>query len=166
MLCSAITMEEPLHIDAFPAEARHVYAGFWLRVLAVLADSLAMFIPFGMVMFVVIVVNKLVSAAEKLDPVSLMLAVLLPVAIIAPVLYFALMESSPWQATLGKKLAGLYVTDIVGQRVSLGRAIGRNLAKFLSSMTAGVGYLLCGFTEKKQALHDMVAQCLVLRRTR
>ena len=87
-------MEEPLHIDAFPAEARHVYAGFWLRVLAVLADSLAMFIPFGMVMFVVIVVNKLVSAAEKLDPVSLMLAVLLPVAIIAPVLYFALMESS------------------------------------------------------------------------
>jgi uncharacterized RDD family membrane protein YckC len=76
------------------------------------------------------------------------------------------MESSSWQATLGKKLMGLYVTDIEGQRLSLGRATWRTFAKYLSSITAGIGYLMCGFTEKKQALHDMVANCLVLRRSR
>jgi len=117
-------------------------------------------------MFVVIVIIRLVSATERSDPAVLMLAIIPPVIILAAALYFALMESSPWQATLGKKVVGLYVTDIEGRRLSTGRAIGRTFAKLLSSMTAGIGYLLCGFTEKKQALHDMVAKCLVLRRTR
>jgi uncharacterized RDD family membrane protein YckC len=85
---------------------------------------------------------------------------------ITALIYFVMMESSSWQATLGKKLIGLYVTDLEGQRLSLSCAAGRTFAKLLSSMTAGIGYLLCGFTEKKQALHDMVANCLVLRRTR
>lgn len=88
------------------------------------------------------------------------------VIIVATWLYFAVMESSPWQATLGKKLLGLHVTDLNGQRLTLGRATGRTLAKYLSSMTMGIGYLLCGFTERKQALHDVVAKCLVLRRSR
>jgi uncharacterized RDD family membrane protein YckC len=61
---------------------------------------------------------------------------------------------------------GLYVTDIKGQRLSLIRATGRTFAKYLSAVTAGVGYLLCGFTEKKQALHDIVASCVVLRGSR
>jgi uncharacterized RDD family membrane protein YckC len=81
-------------------------------------------------------------------------------------LYFAVMESSPWQATLGKKLFGLHVTDLSGQCLTLGHATGRTLAKYLSVMTAGVGYLLCGVTERKQALHDLVAKCLVVRRPR
>ena len=125
-----------------------------------------MFIQFCTVMFVVIVIIRLVSATERRDPAVLMLAVIPPVIFLATMFYFALMESSPWQATLGKKVVGLYVTDINGRRLSIGRATGRTFAKFLSSMTAGIGYLLCGFTEKKQALHDMVAKCLVLRRTR
>lgn len=140
-----------------------MYAGFWLRLVATLIDMLAMYIPFGFVMFAVIVVSKLVSAAKGYDSITLILAVAPPVGFLLPVLYFSLMESSPWQATLGKKVVGLYVTDVKGHRLSIGRAAGRFLAKFLSSMTLGVGYLLCGFTDKKQALHDLVANCLVLR---
>lgn len=143
-----------------------MYGGFWLRLVAALVDMLAMFTPFCFVAFVATVIVKLVSATKGYDPATVILTVLPPVAILATWLYFAVLESSSWQATLGKKLLGLYVTDIKGQRLSLSRATGRTFAKFLSSMTAGIGYLLCGFTEKKQALHDMVAGCLVLRGSR
>jgi uncharacterized RDD family membrane protein YckC len=74
------------------------------------------------------------------------------------------MESSPFQATLGKLALGLYVTDLKGQRISLKRATGRTFAKFLSIVTLLLGYLGAGFTSKKQALHDLVAGCLVLRK--
>ncbi|MDA2913784.1 RDD family protein [Acidobacteriia bacterium AH_259_A11_L15] len=79
-------------------------------------------------------------------------------------LYFAFMESSSWQATLGKKALSLMVTDSDGNRLSFGRALGRNLAKIVSSLTLLIGYLMAGFTQKKQALHDMIAGCLVVKR--
>lgn len=143
-----------------------IYAGFWLRFVAALVDSVALFGPFVVVGFVVIVIIKLLSATKGYDPAILILAVWPPVAVIGTWLYFSLLESSPWQATLGKKLMGIYVTDMAGNRLSPGRATGRTLAKYLSSLTAGIGYLLCGFTQKKQALHDLVAGCLVLRRSK
>lgn len=159
-------MEKSQHAQVAPAESPVIYAGFWLRLLAALVDLVAMFIPFGIVVFIVVVIVKLVSATKGYDPATVILTVLPPVAIVATWLYFAVMESSSWQATLGKKLTGLYVTDIGRQRLSLSRSTGRTFAKYLSSMTLGIGYLLCGFTEKRQALHDIVANCLVLRRPR
>ncbi len=80
-------------------------------------------------------------------------------------LYHALMESSEWQATVGKKLLGLVVTDMAGRRVSFWRATGRHFAKIITNMVpAFIGYIMAAFTEKRQALHDMIAGCLVLRR--
>jgi uncharacterized RDD family membrane protein YckC len=80
-------------------------------------------------------------------------------------LYHALMESSEWQATLGKKALGLVVTDMAGQRVSFGRSTGRHFGKIITNMVPLlIGYIMAGFTAKKQALHDMLAGCLVLRR--
>jgi uncharacterized RDD family membrane protein YckC len=79
-------------------------------------------------------------------------------------LYFSLLESSAWQATLGKKALGLEVTDLDGNRISFGRATGRFFAKFISSIILGVGYIMAGFTEKKQALHDILAGTLVIRK--
>jgi uncharacterized RDD family membrane protein YckC len=76
-------------------------------------------------------------------------------------LYWAFMESSSKQATLGKMALGVIVTDYKGRRVSFGRATGRQLARFISSFLL-IGYIMAGFTEKKQALHDMVAECLVV----
>jgi uncharacterized RDD family membrane protein YckC len=78
--------------------------------------------------------------------------------------YFASLESSPWRATLGKKALGLMVVDLAGNRISFPRASGRFFAKIISSMTFLIGFLMAGFTAKKQALHDMLAGCLVTRR--
>jgi uncharacterized RDD family membrane protein YckC len=80
-------------------------------------------------------------------------------------LYYALSESSSWQATLGKKILNLKVTDMSGQPISFGRASGRYFAKIITGMIPlMIGYIMAGFTEKKQAIHDMIASCLVLRK--
>jgi uncharacterized RDD family membrane protein YckC len=81
-------------------------------------------------------------------------------------LYFGLMESSSHQATIGKMFLKLLVTGVSGQRLSFSRATLRTMAKYLSSITLGIGFLMCGFTRRKQALHDLIAQCLVLRGSR
>jgi uncharacterized RDD family membrane protein YckC len=77
-------------------------------------------------------------------------------------LYFAWMESTVWQATCGKRLVGLRVTNLSGARVSFRRAAGRNFGRVLSSIL-GIGYLVMFFTKRKQTLHDLMASCMVLR---
>ncbi len=75
------------------------------------------------------------------------------------------MESSSYQGTLGKMALGLIVTDLQGRRVTFGRASGRFFAKIITGLIPfALGYIMAGFTEKKQALHDMIASCLVLRK--
>ena len=78
-------------------------------------------------------------------------------------IYYTLFEASPWQATPGKRMLRLYVTDLNGKRMSYGRALLRNLARQLSGFLF-IGFMIAGFTEKKQALHDLLAGSLVLRR--
>jgi uncharacterized RDD family membrane protein YckC len=77
-------------------------------------------------------------------------------------LYFAVFESSPRQATPGKMMLGMFVTDIHGQRLSFPRALGRTLSKILSKMFCFLGYILALFTARNQTLHDMIAGTLVL----
>lgn len=77
-------------------------------------------------------------------------------------LYFAIMESSSYQATFGKQLLEIKVTDMDGNRISFWRATLRYFAKILSGMIFYLGYLMIGFTEKKQGLHDMIAGTLVI----
>jgi len=110
------------------------------------------------------------------DPMTIIVAILPRIFFITLVvlaaswLYWALMESSEWQATLGKKALGLYVTDLSGSRVTFGKASGRFFAgrgiSFVPSI-GGLYYLIdcimAGCTEKKQALHDIIAGCLVKR---
>jgi uncharacterized RDD family membrane protein YckC len=79
-------------------------------------------------------------------------------------LYEALMESSSYQATLGKMIFGMKVTDLYGNRISFERATGRHFAKWLSTMILGIGYIMVGLTERKQGLHDLLAGTLVRRR--
>jgi uncharacterized RDD family membrane protein YckC len=76
------------------------------------------------------------------------------------------MESSSHQGTLGKMALGLIVTDLEGRRINFARASGRYFAKIITGLIPlGIGYMMAGFTEKKQALHDMIASCLVLRKS-
>ncbi len=79
-------------------------------------------------------------------------------------LYFALMESSKFQGTIGKIVLGIIVTDIDGNRISFARATGRYFGKILSGLILFIGYIMAGFTEKKQALHDMMAGTLVWKK--
>jgi uncharacterized RDD family membrane protein YckC len=78
-------------------------------------------------------------------------------------LYEAFMESSSYQATLGKMIFGMKVTDLNGNRISFERATGRHFAKWLSAMILFIGYIMVGFTERKQGLHDLLAGTLVRR---
>ena len=79
-------------------------------------------------------------------------------------LYFAFMESSQNQGTLGKMALGIKVTNMNGERITFINAVGRYFAKILSGMIICIGYIMAGFTEKKQALHDILANCLVIKK--
>jgi len=75
--------------------------------------------------------------------------------------YYAGFEASPWQATPGKRLLGLYVTTEMGNRVSFTNASGRYFAKIISGFVLCFGYLAILFSSRKQAWHDNMAHCLV-----
>lgn len=157
-----------------------LYAGFWLRVVAALIDSLLIGIP-----FVVIAVVIFASALPMLrdfgtepnpNPFLLIslffprLLLLAALGLVGTWLYWSLLESSSWQATLGKKALGLYVTDLTGARLTFGRASGRFFAGRGIAYVPSIGGLyflvdciMAGVTEKKQAVHDMIAGCLVQR---
>lgn len=78
--------------------------------------------------------------------------------------YYAIQESSPKQATIGKQAMGLVVTDIEGRPISFVKASIRHFSKILSALILMIGYIMAFFTERKQALHDMIAGTLVLQK--
>jgi uncharacterized RDD family membrane protein YckC len=153
------------------------YAGFWLRFVAALIDGILLGIPLS-ILALIVIAGSLSTIRHTRDPMTIMMTVLPQLGFIAIVyllaswLYWGLMESSAWQATLGKKALGLYVTDLEGNRPTFGRVSGRFFAGRGISIVPSIGGLyylvdciMVGFTEKKQALHDMIASCLVLRNT-
>jgi uncharacterized RDD family membrane protein YckC len=161
----------------YAAIPRVEYAGFWLRSVAYLIDNVVIGIGFVLILIPLIFLTGLRGILEAFHPnedmndvgVFTLIGLFFLVATVSLAftwLYHALMESSEWQATLGKKVLGLVVTDLAGRRVSFGRATGRHFGKMLTNLVpAFIGYIMAGFTEKKQALHDMLAGCLVLRRS-
>jgi uncharacterized RDD family membrane protein YckC/Tfp pilus assembly protein PilE len=138
-----------------------VHAGFWRRVAAYFIDGLVV----GILAWIVGIVLILGVAAT--GGISAMIAatfVNYVVMIAIYWLYFALQESSPAQATLGKRAFGLKVTDDHAHRISFARATGRFFGKFISSFILGIGYIIAGFTARKQALHDIMASTFVVFR--
>jgi uncharacterized RDD family membrane protein YckC len=140
------------------------YAGFWIRFLAYLIDTVVMsavLLPLGAVLGVVMVATDAGQNASILALEGLIRIV----SIIVGWLYFALLESSPWQATVGKKLLGLRVIDLNGNRISFGKASGRYFGKILSTLILFIGFIMVAFSDKKQALHDVLAGTLVVKGT-
>ena len=147
-----------------------IYAGFWLRFVAWIIDSIVLQVGLGIPIFVLLAPTflRMVRAGQPIedfspDMISSFVGLNL-VLVAGSWLYYALMECSTWQGTLGKKALGLYVTDMAGDRITFGRASGRYFGKIISGLTILVGYIMAGFTAHKQALHDMMAGCLVLRK--
>jgi len=122
-----------------------MYSGFWVRFVAMIIDAV-----------IIAVGSGLISAAT--------LGAGIIVTFIGPWLYEAFMLSSEWQATVGKRAMSIAVTGIDGNRISFARATGRHFAKWISVFTLGIGFIMIAFTAKKQALHDMIAETLVVNR--
>jgi uncharacterized RDD family membrane protein YckC len=143
------------------------YAGFWLRFVASVIDSLVLMAG-GLVVGAIVgfAMGTVLGAAGTDMPTiqSVCGAVGYMIGIILNWLYYTLFECSSRQATLGKMALGIIVTDMDGNRISFGRANGRYWGKIISGLTLGIGYIMAGFTERKQALHDMMAGCLVVKK--
>ncbi len=152
------------------------YAGFWLRFVAYLIDGVISGVAFLLLLIPLFVLTGAGAALSKIgsdgdisDDVGALLgfgflAGFFGIIFIGGWLYYALSESSSWQATLGKKMLNLKVTDMQGQKITFGRATGRYFSKIVTGLIPLlIGYIMAGFTEKKQAIHDMIASCLVLR---
>jgi uncharacterized RDD family membrane protein YckC len=128
-----------------------MYAGFWRRVAAVLLD--------GLILGVVTVPLNLAFADDGYTAAS---SGAQSISTVLGWLYYALMESSAKQATLGKMALGIIVTDLEGRRIGFGKATGRYFAKILSALILGIGFLMVAFTQRKQGLHDILAGTLVI----
>jgi uncharacterized RDD family membrane protein YckC len=146
-------------LDAPVATDRRLeYAGFWIRFVAAFIDGIVLSVVNWVLAFAFIG-----SSFSFADPDTLGTGVVFYYLITGALscLYFAIMESSERQATLGKMAVGVKVGDEIGQRITLGNAIGRWFSKILSALILMIGYIMAGFDSRKQALHDKLASTVV-----
>lgn len=161
---------EPNYLNTTPN-----YADFGKRLVAYLIDVVILGIPIGIIYGIVIAMFA-GSIATSVDPETgqlgagagmalgssfALLYILSPLLIIA---YFSYFESSEKQASVGKQVMGIKVVGMNGERISFMNAVGRNASRLISGAICAIGYIMAAFTEKKQALHDMIASTLVVNK--
>ena len=154
------------------------YAGFWLRFVAYIIDAVLIYVVQSFVFIPLFAMFGFSFAAQMGNPEAMteaeaigmigplmgMMGATMILGIVISIAYWSIMEASRLQATVGKLALGLIVTDAHGNRLNVGQAIVRNLSKILSSMILCIGYIMAGFTDKKQGLHDMIANTLVVKK--
>lgn len=142
------------------------YAKFWERVLAILMDTIILSLFSAIVGALFGVLYFLSKGSPKMSPANTEELKMIGRAIGSTLnwLYFTCLESSEKQATFGKQIMGIQVTDLNGQRLSFGRANGRYFSKIVSTLTLGIGFLMPLFDNQKQALHDKMSGCLLIKR--
>ena len=147
-------------------------AGFWLRFVAYLIDGAILFVSYLVVFLVFGLIGSALdgtpssrtTGSSSVGPAGTVTSLLAwATVLVGSWLYYGLQESSAAQATIGKRVMGIRVTDLEGRRVSFGRATARHFSKILSGLICDIGYVMAGFTERKQGLHDMIAGTLVAR---
>ena len=154
------------------------YAGFWPRLVAIIIDLIILGITQSFIIVPILAVmglgflgnmgemdmNDSESIVGMIGAIIAMAGTYWILATFIRILYFSFMESSNWQATIGKMAMGLVVTDLNGSKLDFGKAFVRNICKVISDFTCLIGYIIAGFTEKKQALHDIIAGTLVMKK--
>ncbi|RNI26287.1 RDD family protein [Rufibacter latericius] len=157
------TTQDSFFSDIYDTSHTVAYAGFWIRFVAVIIDGFVLMIPNWIISTVLI--GGTAVATDAANPFAIIAAMSTSIAItsILQILYKSIMESSSWQATLGKRALNLKVTDEHGQRISFGRSLGRSFASILSTMVMFIGYIMAAFSSRKQALHDKIASTLVVK---
>ena len=143
------------------------FGGFWERFLAYCIDSAiltlgSVVVGFLGAFFIGFILALMGMEIEEMEDFFVVLYYIL--AFVLSWLYFTIMESSKLQSTLGKKICNLVVTDTSGNRITYARANARFWSKFISGAIFAVGYIMAAFTEKHQALHDMIAETLVVKK--
>jgi len=142
-----------------PSVSDMQYAGFWSRFIAWVVDVAALLM---LAFILAIILPILLGPLIGLPGDAAILASIIVFWIVVPWLYWALMESSSRQATLGKITMGLTVSDMAGNRISFIRATKRYWAKVPSALMLLAGFVMIAFTAKKQGLHDIMTRCLVM----
>ena len=143
-----------------------VYAGFWLRAWAGAIDAIlevggALILAF-IFDFVLRRFARQLGISPWFSKVATGMAFILILAV-GSWLYCAFTESSAWRATVGKRVLGLQVVTAEGDRIGFGQATVRHVMKFLSLFFLTIGFMMAGWTKRRQALHDMPTDCLVIR---
>ena len=175
-------------VPSRPFQEVWTYAGFWMRVVAHLVDSILVWVGL-MLLGAIISPSVSITIFDKqpgggggdysvsyIQPADYMImsntphihwhghGVLEMAWLVLPALYYILFESSRLQATPGKLLCRMRVTDLHGNRIDALRATGRYLGKYLSLLIFGIGFLMVAWTRRKQGLHDILAGTFVIRR--
>jgi uncharacterized RDD family membrane protein YckC len=161
-------------------DAVTTYASFGARFVAMIIDYIIIGVLQGVVITPILAVMGLgiasqaqggdlenLSEAEALGLVGTLMAGIGTTLIVVwsiSLLYFAILESSKSQASVGKMALGIKVTDTNGDRLNFGKALLRSVGKIVSGMIMYIGYIMAAFTEKKQALHDMIANTIVVKK--
>ncbi|MBP3041904.1 RDD family protein [Bacillaceae bacterium Marseille-Q3522] len=175
-----------MNIQGEKAAETNEYGGFWLRFVANLIDSMILSFGLSIIFYIIILFFMIISEdaayvltnleyyeeyymteAEAWAVISFFFKVIIVCSItgwIVSAAYFAGLECSSLQASVGKKLLDLKVTNLEGNRISFWHGIGRFAAKSLSSFLLCIGYIMIAFNPKKQGLHDAIAGTLVVKR--
>lgn len=154
------------------------YAGFWQRFLALIIDSILIGVIRSILVIPILAAVGLsfvsdfqnLDTADSSDIIAMVAAIfaaamaMAAISSVISILYFSFLESSKYQASVGKLALGLIVVDLDGNRIDFGKALLRNIGKLVSAFILFIGYIMAGFTDKKQALHDMIASTLVVKK--
>ncbi|OMP67177.1 hypothetical protein BTO28_08560 [Domibacillus epiphyticus] len=147
------------------------YAGFWIRFVAALIDSIIISIP----VFILAAIGLVLGFSFMMDPYMMSYdeamflsesfeGIFYLIGAFIGLFYFAGMHASKWQATFGKRIVGIKVMDLSGRRISFFRGVWRYISTFFSGIILYMGYIMAGFSSKKQSLHDKMAGTIVVKR--
>jgi uncharacterized RDD family membrane protein YckC len=137
------------------------YAGFWIRLVAIFIDGLVLWL-FQVIVSLLFGILAEVISGSQYELIGALISVLLAIlAVLADLGYFIFMTYK-FQATLGKMALGLRVYTVNLEKPTLGVVVGREFGRILSHISLLIGYIMAAFTEKKQALHDLMAGTVVV----
>ncbi len=133
-------------------------AGFWRRLGAGTADFMLCLVLYALLY---------VGAVKTLDHLESDLVFdifqqVIPGFFVFLFLYHLILEATPLQATLGKLLFDICVFDRNSRRAGAVTTLLRHLAKLLTLLTAGIGFIMAAFRKDKLAMHDLLSGCSVM----
>jgi len=138
-----------------------VYAGFWQRFAALFIDGFIVGAA-TLLLFGLLAIVMAVSGGANVGAMIGLVVLFYLAGFVISAAYFTLMEAGERGATYGKRALNIRVTDTEGNRISTGRALGRWFGHWITNCTFYIGYVMQPFTEKKQALHDMISSTVVV----